>query len=430
MLGSAPSFQEWHRACTKLPLYKNASRTFSHSVIRGFTHRDFEKTLDAFSHMMAQSSLSNNNAWFASDGAPDASFFDLNVNVNKEILRHPYVQKHMCAQGSTFIVHGDLHGDIQSLVTSLAPYMAESSGFKLKPGINAIFLGDYVDKGLYGCECIYTLMRLKLDNPDRVFLLRGNHETREISSAYGFLYELQQKGFSNAIINKTFRLYNLLPVALYLGSHNAFVQCCHGGLEVGFNAGPLLNAPAQQQFQWINDRSCTRKAIADSVGISACCNHNYLENNNPGDETGFMWSDFVVDKQQPTFFRPERVSFNFSYKTTQQLLQLTNQHGPNTLCGILRAHQHTVQLDPMMRMLLDYYNQDPANKGIAKLWTDNTIKGNRLWHGIVVTFNVSPNTPYGVPFGMWPGFNFDTIGTLTINGPFEQWTLDVTRKTI
>ena len=66
-------------------------------------------------------------------------------------------------------------------------------GFRLaKPNNYMVFLGDYTDRGNYGIEVLYTLLRLKLANPEHVFMARGNHEDVQMISTYGFLAECQK----------------------------------------------------------------------------------------------------------------------------------------------------------------------------------------------------------------------------------------------
>ena len=50
-----------------------------------------------------------------------------------------------------------------------------------------LFLGDYVDRCSHSLETIYLLMALKVKFPDKINLLRGNHEDKWINNAFGLL---------------------------------------------------------------------------------------------------------------------------------------------------------------------------------------------------------------------------------------------------
>ena len=56
-----------------------------------------------------------------------------------------------------------------------------------------LFLGDYVDRGIYGMEVLISIVTLKLNCPNRIFMLRGNHESRIMTKTYGFFMEVLEK---------------------------------------------------------------------------------------------------------------------------------------------------------------------------------------------------------------------------------------------
>lgn len=78
---------------------------------------------------------------------------------------------------------GDLHGNISDLIYfekvfwNLGPCLSPS---------NMLFLGDFVDRGAYGIEVITYLLCYKMQTPHKVWLLRGNHEIRDIQKMFTF----------------------------------------------------------------------------------------------------------------------------------------------------------------------------------------------------------------------------------------------------
>ena len=120
-------------------------------------------------------------------------------------------------------VCGDIHGQFVSTCAPSARFLAShhhhqhdlSELFRIggnSPDTNYLFMGDYVDRGYYSVETVTLLVALKLRYRDRVTILRGNHESRQITQVYGFYDECLRK-YGNANVWRFFTdLFDFLPL--------------------------------------------------------------------------------------------------------------------------------------------------------------------------------------------------------------------------
>lgn len=126
-------------------------------------------------------------------------------------------------------VFGDLHGQFGDLMRLFDEY-----GFPSTAGdityIDYLFLGDYVDRGQHSLETITLLLALKIEYPENVHLIRGNHEAADINALFGFRLEcIERMGENDGIWAWTRfnQLFNFLPLAALIEKK---IICMHGGI--------------------------------------------------------------------------------------------------------------------------------------------------------------------------------------------------------
>ena len=82
-------------------------------------------------------------------------------------------------------------------------------------------LGDFVDRGFYSLESFLLLLCLKVRYPDRMTLIRGNHESRQITTVYGFYDECLRKYGSANVWGYCCDIFDYLALgAIVLGASN------------------------------------------------------------------------------------------------------------------------------------------------------------------------------------------------------------------
>ncbi|XP_057455890.1 serine/threonine-protein phosphatase BSL3 isoform X2 [Lotus japonicus] len=131
-------------------------------------------------------------------------------------------------------IFGDLHGQFGDLMRLFDEYGAPSTAGDIAY-IDYLFLGDYVDRGQHSLETISLLLSLKVEYPNNVHLIRGNHEAADINALFGFRIEcIERMGERDGIWawHRINRLFNWLPLAALIEKK---IICMHGGIGRSIN---------------------------------------------------------------------------------------------------------------------------------------------------------------------------------------------------
>ncbi|CAG8663513.1 4554_t:CDS:10, partial [Funneliformis mosseae] len=188
---------------------------------------------------------------------------------------------------------GDIHGQFYDLIE-----IFRIGGYC--PYTNYLFLGDYVDRGLFSVETISLLTCLKLRYPHRVQLVRGNHESRAVTQTYGFYTECVRKYGSTNVWHYFTDMFDYLTLSVVIDDR---IFCVHGGLS------PSIHSIDQIK---ILDR--------------------YREIPHEGPMADLVWSDPDPDKEEFSI-SPRGAGYTFGGLVVKKFLEI------NKMEHILRAHQ-------------------------------------------------------------------------------------------
>ncbi|KAK6466001.1 Metallo-dependent phosphatase-like protein [Scheffersomyces coipomensis] len=196
-------------------------------------------------------------------------------------------------------VCGDIHGQYYDLMK-----LFEVGG---DPATTRyLFLGDYVDRGFFSCECLLYLYALKITYPDTLFMIRGNHECEHLTEHFTYKSECVHK-YSLDFYQDSLASFNTLPLAAIM---NQQFFCVHGGLS------PDL------------------KTLKDIERID-----RFQEPPHSGLFCDLIWSDPIEeyddDSSNHHFVKNvvRGCSYSYTYKASCQFLERNN-----LLC-IIRAHE-------------------------------------------------------------------------------------------
>lgn len=176
-----------------------------------------------------------------------------------------------------------------------------------------LFLGDYVDRGCFSTEVVFYLYTLKILHPKSVYMLRGNHECRQLTSFFNFKDECIYK-YNTELYDAIMDSFDTLPLAAMV--EKSFF-CVHGGLS-----------PDIEVLADIKDIDRFRETPREGAMCDLLWSDPFDdEANTAGDGTG-RWFDANTTRQ---------CSYVFGIDAVKQFNRV------NKITSIIRAHEAQAQ---------------------------------------------------------------------------------------
>ncbi len=137
-----------------------------------------------------------------------------------------------------------------------------------------VFLGDYVDRGETGVENLGVITSKLLEDPSKIIMLRGNHESPLTNPYYGFVEEVTEK-LGTTAYDQFKEFFQAMPYAVVVNDY----LCVHGGIasnlenisQIGSLPYPDLNPddPTAFQLLWNDPRDMIEGFVPSVRGDGA-----------------------------------------------------------------------------------------------------------------------------------------------------------------
>uniref|UniRef100_A0A7S3LD81 Serine/threonine-protein phosphatase n=2 Tax=Amphora coffeiformis TaxID=265554 RepID=A0A7S3LD81_9STRA len=270
-------------------------------------------------------------------------------------------------------VFGDIHGNLEDL------HFFSDNVWRLGMSLTAgsfLFLGDYVDRGLHCLECVAYLFAMKLQLPNKVFLLRGNHETRDINGweeHYGersFMYQCRKRFGDSAgyrVWEACNQAFDRMPLA---GVIDQDIFCVHGGIP-----RPVSSNPGATRIQDI-------LAVPKVSGINPPYEHEDDKYQQVASDC--VWSDPATEEQEMTSVDPDTGfgesrrgggAICFGNKAVSNFLQ---QHDFSYIMRAHEAHAEGVAVSKEARVFTVFSTSQDHNQGSQAMAGCILVDNNRL----------------------------------------------------
>ncbi len=133
------------------------------------------------------------------------------------------------------IIVGDIHGQFYDMI-HMFEKVVDSRNL---PKSNMLFLGDYVDRGNFSFEVVMFLYALKINFPQEITMLRGNHESIAMTEHFTFREEVLRKfNGDESIFDQFIESFECMPIAADV---NGDYLCMHGGISPDLNSVDDIN---------------------------------------------------------------------------------------------------------------------------------------------------------------------------------------------